>query len=65
MQSMPLMWSAVTALIVLNCQRLGRLLQSMPLLYFAVNVIIGLLINKYLDRALAGMDVSSPSEAGG
>ena len=37
MQSMPLMWSAVTAAIVLNFQRLCHLLQSMPSLYFAVN----------------------------
>ena len=64
MQSMPLMWSAVTAAIVLNVQRLGHLLQSMPSLYFAVKFIIGVVINKYLGRALAGMDVFSPSATG-
>ena len=64
MQSMPLMWSAVTAAIVLNFQRLGHLLQSIPSLCFAVKFIIGVVINKYLDRALAGMDVSSPSATG-
>ena len=64
MQSMPMMWSAVTAAIVLNCQRLGHLLQSMPSLYCAVKFIIGVVINEYLGRTLAGMDVFSPSATG-